>query len=546
MKITVNRKHILKILWLLALSDISLLITLSILSQYYPHPAKGNNEHLNQIFLYLFTNFSSVNLFIGLITFIGFITSIYSLQLFDSEYRSETKKLKQLINRLKSNLRLKKSQSSQLINTINDLGENRTHYFMLLDLTAAATLTINKHQHIVQFNQAAQRLFGYKQDEVLGHAMTMLLPKETRDAHHKKVQGFGKSAASFSKLREGSLVRGLRKNGEIFYVELDIAKVNLVKETLFIASITDISERIIHQKNLAEKNDQLKQKNIKLHQYQQMLQDIVDERTDELTQSEISLSTAHQQLIDAKKMASLGEMVSSAAHEINTPIGISVTCASNLQDAAQDITTAINDNKLTKSKLTSFSLVIQQSSHIILNNMERAAELVHSFKSVSSDQVTDMQRIFNLHEYLKEIIFSLKPKLDNTKHHIHINCEDSIILDTKPGALAQIITNLVINSLVHGFEFKTNGTISISATTEHEMIRLQYTDDGKGITDEQKLRLFEPFYTTKKEEGGTGLGMHIVEDLMNNSLYGTIVLVKSDQGIALDLLFPCNIPTKLN
>jgi len=544
MKINFNKQYALKFLWLLAIADIVLLITLSLLKNYYAHPQTSHIFH--QAFSYLSTHFSTVNMLISLLIFAAFMMTIYSLHRYDNVDNSENKKLKIIINRLKTIIQRKKKQKSHLITTINDLGENRTHYFMLLDLTAAPTLTIDESQYVVQFNQAAERLFGYEKNEVIGQPLTFLLPKSNRASHHEKVQGFGKSAANFSKLREASRVRGLRKNGDIFHAELDIAKVNLVKENLFIASITDITQRIAHQKKLADKNDQLKQKNLKLHQYQQMLQEIVDERTDELTQSEMSLSTAHQQLIDAKKMASLGEMVSSAAHEINTPIGISVTCASNLQDAAQDITQAINDNKLTKSKLTSFSLVIQQSAHIILNNMERAADLVHSFKSVSSDQVTDMQRTFNLNEYLKEIILSLKPKLDNTKHLIHINCNDSIILDTKPGALAQVITNLVINSLVHGFEFKTNGTITISATTEREMIRLHYTDDGKGITDEQKLRLFEPFYTTKKEEGGTGLGMHIVEDLVNNSLHGTIVLVKSVQGIALELLFPCHIPTKLN
>jgi len=544
MKVNFNKQHILSMLWLLAVTDIVLFITISLLTQHYPH--SKNNDPLQQLVTYLSTHFSTVCLLISLFMFAAFMTAIYLLQLYDTADKSETKKLKSLINRLKFILKRKKNQKSQLLNTINDLGENRTQYFMLLDLTAAATLTINESQCIVQFNQAAERLFGYEKEAVINRPLTMLLPENNRASHHEKVKGFGKSAASFSKLREASRVRGLRKNGEIFHAELDIAKVNLVKENLFIASITDITERIVHQKKMAEKNDELEHKNITLHQYQKMLERKVNERTNELTKTEMSLSNAHQQLIDAKTMASLGEMVSSAAHEINTPIGICVTCASNLQDVAQDISSSINSNKLTKSDLTSFTTSIQQSSKIILNNMERAASLVQSFKSVSSDQMTDMQRSFNLNDYLNEIVFSLKPKLSKTTHQIYIDCDEAIILNSKPGALAQIMTNLIINSLIHGFEDKQEGTILINATRDNHMIKLQYTDNGKGLTDEQKSRLFEPFYTSKKEQGGTGLGMHIVEELVENSLKGTIALVDNEQGITLDLTFPCQVPTEEN
>lgn len=565
MNVDLNKQHVLRALWILSISDVIILISLFFLAEHYSQPQLSGP--LQHIFVYISLNFPTLSLLISVGAFITFATSIYLLQRADNQQKSQIERalnriiegqrnsreflsqhvaIKQLtlyVCRLKSKLRRKERQSEDMLTTIESLGERKSHYFMLLDLTAIATLTIDDSQQIVQFNQAAQRLFGYQQREVIGQPLTMLLPIESRATHHEKVTNFGESAKNFTKLRERNQVRGLKKDGEIFSVDLDIAKVQITQENLFIASITDTTERIEQRKKLAQKSLELEQNNQQLQQYQQMLEDIVNERTSDLAQSEDSLSTANQQLIDAEKMAVLGEMVSSAAHEINTPIGIGITCASNLLEATANINKAIANNKLTKSDLSSFSSVVEQSANIILNNMERAAGLVHSFKAVSSDQVTDMQRTFNLHEYLEEILLSLYPKFCNTDHQIVIICDDAIILDSKPGALSQIITNLIINSLIHGFEFIDNGQISIEVSQQDKHTSIVYKDNGKGLNAQQESRLFEPFYTTKKEEGGTGLGMHIVEDLAKHSLKGDIKVIPCEQGITFNLSFPSQLPT---
>ena len=518
-----HKQHALKALWIFSIVNVITLVVLFLMTKYYSNLQLSDS--FEPIFSYISLNFPLISLLLNVGLFILFVINSRLL-------RSAMSKKKPHITQ---------PQESKCISNIHSFNENKSHYFMLLDLSATATLTINDSQTIVQFNQAAQLLFGYLQEEVIGKPLTMLLPQDSRATHHKKVNNFGESAKSFTKLREGNQVKGLKKNGDIFNVDLDIAKVKITQENLFIASITDTTERIEQQRALANKSLELEQNNQQLQQYQHMLEELVYERTSDLAHSEDSLFVANQQLIDAKKMAALGEMVSSAAHEVNTPIGIGVTCASNLLEATTNINNTLANNTLTKSDLSSFVGVVEQSAKIILNNMERAAGLVHSFKAVSSDQVTDMQRVFKLHEYLEEILFSLNPKFNNTNHQISIECDDDIVVDSKPGALSQIITNLVINSLIHGFEFKDNGKIKIKVSQQDTQIIIAYQDDGKGLNLEQESRLFEPFYTTKKDEGGTGLGMHIVAELARNDLQGTIKVMPSDQGITFNLSFPCRL-----
>ena len=536
----VNKNLIFKLLWTISICDILILITLFTLSEYFSQ--NQANTQLQHAFAYIAFNFSTINLIIGLMLISALMIGIYFLQFIQKqEHKDVDSTITRLVNGEETDYQSSRKndrQQAALPSAIETLGERKAHYFMLLDVTATATLTIDESQKIVQFNQAAQRLFGYEKHEILDRSLATLLPKRYRKDHHKKVKSFDKSDKEFVNLREGSRVSGLRKNGEEFPIELDITKVEIKSEKLFIAAIFDISDRLVQQEKIAQQTLELKQNNQQLKHYQKMLEETVHERNDELELSTLSLNAATQQLIDAEKMVALGQMVSSAAHEINTPIGIGVTCASNVLEATTSLNGRINNNQLTKNDLTSYMAMVEQSAKIILSNMERAAELVHSFKAVSSDQVTDMQRLFNLNEYLEEILLSLNPRLGKTQHEVFITCDDNIVLDTKPGPLSQIIINLIMNSLIHGFEQMDHGTIRLAIKLMGGDLELIYKDNGKGLTEEQANKLFDPFYTTKRDEGGTGLGMHIVEDLVKNSLGGQIKLMPSEEGICFKLTFP--------
>ncbi|MCP4990193.1 MAG: HAMP domain-containing histidine kinase [Colwellia sp.] len=234
------------------------------------------------------------------------------------------------------------------------------------------------------------------------------------------------------------------------------------------------------------------------------------------------LSKAQDRLLEAEKMSSLGQLSAEVSHEINTPIGISITSTSYLSDIISKLEQDITDNKLSKRTIDNFIANAQQSVELLSNNLQRAAELITSFKQVAVDQTNDKVRLITVAKYLDEIIQSIHPRLKKTNHCIKINCDPHIEIFTHPGAIAQIIINLIINSIIHGFHNTNRGEITIDVTAEQQRLVITYRDNGTGINDEQIERLFDPFYTTQADTGGTGLGTHIVKNLVVDTLNGSI------------------------
>ena len=176
---------------------------------------------------------------------------------------------------------------------------------------------------------------------------------------------------------------------------------------------------------------------------------------------------------------------------------------------------------------------------MILSNLKRAAELIRSFKQVAVDRSTEDRRVFHLRAYLDEILMSLRPHLKKTEHTVSVICDPKLIMDSYPGALSQIITNLVMNSLVHAFEPGEAGRITISAAQDRDQVQINYADNGKGIPNENLDKIFEPFYTTRRGRGGTGLGLHILYNLVTQKLGGTVRCESTPgQGTSFTLLLP--------
>ncbi len=249
--------------------------------------------------------------------------------------------------------------------------------------------------------------------------------------------------------------------------------------------------------------------------YSENLEQIVVQRTKELVESE--------------KMASLGGLVAGIAHEINTPIGISFTASSYLEQQTEIFYTSVNDNTLKKSSLDEYCQVAFETSKLIVSNLDKAAQLIHSFKQVAVDQTSDFKRLFNLKSYLNDIVLSLKPQYKKANHSIEILCPESLSIDSYPGALSQIFTNLILNSIIHGFENRKSGFIRIEVIVDNEDVTIVYSDDGCGISEDVIGKIFEPFYTTKRGSGGTGLGLSIAYNLVKSKLKGNLI-VSSDVG----------------
>jgi signal transduction histidine kinase len=252
-----------------------------------------------------------------------------------------------------------------------------------------------------------------------------------------------------------------------------------------------------------------------------------------------TLSNTRTELIQAGKMASLGSLVAGIAHEINTPIGISVTSASSLQDQSRLLRAEFDAGQMKRSSLEQYMIHADEATDILLRNLKRAAELIRSFKMVAVDQSSDDRRTINLRSYIDEILISLQPNLKRTSIQVVNSCDDSITINTVPGALYQIITNFVMNSLLHGYEATEVGFIKISARVMGNDVVLEYSDDGKGIPEGDLEKVFDPFFTTKRGQGGSGLGLNIVYNLVVTTLKGTIAInSKLGSGTTFAVKFP--------
>jgi C4-dicarboxylate-specific signal transduction histidine kinase len=285
------------------------------------------------------------------------------------------------------------------------------------------------------------------------------------------------------------------------------------------------------QQALAETNNRLEQR---VEQRTENLQDAINELHNTLE----NLRNTQSQLIESEKLASLGAMVAGVAHEINTPIGLCITTHSFIQDMFKEMRQRFENDSISKSNFTEFMTNMEESVDILSKNLERAAKLVKSFKHVSEDQAGEAARKFNLEEYLQEILSTLHPKLKMTQHFVNINCASNIDLYGYPGALSQVMTNLIMNSLLHGFENIAKGTITIEVEHHKDHVEIRYADDGQGLTEEAQVKIFEPFFTTKRGHGGTGLGMHLVYNLVSQTLQGSIQLQHPSKGCAFIITIP--------
>lgn len=229
-------------------------------------------------------------------------------------------------------------------------------------------------------------------------------------------------------------------------------------------------------------------------------------------------------------MAALGSLVAEATHEINTPVGIGVTAASGLNEKTERMEELFHDGEMKRSDLETYLNTGKEASQIILSNLKRAADLIKSFKIVAVDRCSEERRQFRVKEYLDEILLSLRPKLKRTRHTVTVNCPVDLELDSDPGAFSQIISNLVVNSLIHAFENKEQGEIVIDISRENDTVVLKYSDNGKGIEKDHLAKIFDPFFTTKRGQGGSGLGMNIVYKLVTEKLNGHIECA-STQGV---------------
>ncbi|MBI5262943.1 MAG: HAMP domain-containing histidine kinase [Bradyrhizobium sp.] len=255
----------------------------------------------------------------------------------------------------------------------------------------------------------------------------------------------------------------------------------------------------------------------------------------------LELSTAQQNLIDAERLAALGGLVAGVAHEVNNPIGISLTVASSFARRSEMFGAQLrSDGSLRRSQLEDFVQASHDASQQLVANLQRAGELIQSFKQVAVDRSHAERRQFSLAEATDQIIASLRPVLKRSPIKLSVDVPEGLILDGYPGSYGQILTNLFLNTVKHAFGDGRSGTITLSARPRGpDDVEIIFADDGAGMTPEVQRQAFDPFFTTRRNEGGTGLGLHIVYNLVTQQLGGRMMLEsKPGQGTTFRIIMP--------
>lgn len=265
------------------------------------------------------------------------------------------------------------------------------------------------------------------------------------------------------------------------------------------------------------------------------------ERNTRIEQTMTELKETQGKLIQSEKLAALGGLVAGVAHEVNTPIGLVVSGASQIESETTKIKDKFDAQKITKSDLEQYLDLSGDLGRLTLKNAQKAADMIKSFKLVSADQSSQQIADIQLVSYLRDVMISVKPLLMEKGHQSSVNGDENIRLLINAGALSQVITNLVTNAVTHAFKPSEAGKISVEARQSPNAVTIAVTDNGCGISEIHQNKIFDPFFTTKRGQGNTGLGLHIVHNLVHGALKGTIDYQTSEDGGS---IFTIVIPKK--
>ena len=282
-------------------------------------------------------------------------------------------------------------------------------------------------------------------------------------------------------------------------------------------------ERQIEKRQEAE--DALREMNTELEDRINLRTVELARKNEELNNAMAVLKQAQDELVQSEKLASLGSIVAGVAHELNTPIGIGVTASTTIEASIKEFRKKYENNQISKRDLEQFMETTETAMSLIMANLSRGSELVKSFKQVAVDQTSEKRRKFMLDEVISEIVLTVQPQFKHTPHNIIANIPDDIELDSYPGPFGQVITNLIMNALTHGFHEDMEGELQINVKRKGEgYVTISVKDNGSGIQPEHLKHVFDPFFTTKMGQGGSGLGMHISYNIITGIMGGKMTI----------------------
>ncbi|WKE65599.1 ATP-binding protein [Gallaecimonas kandeliae] len=380
----------------------------------------------------------------------------------------------------------------------------------------------NAQDQITWVNDAFTRITGYRREDALGQQPADLLLGPERPRVEQMIsrrQGFQLEAKSF------------RKDGSAFWLKADV-------QPLF-----DEGGEFLGHMIIGNDVTELRQAEEVLAQSNARLEEEVAKRTQDLSQANLELQLAMEQLVQSRKLASLGALVAGIAHELNTPMGNALTVATSLEGSGRELQAALDSNALTRSGLAGYVDRVNEGCRLISRSLTRSAELVSSFKQVAVDQSSTMRRGFDLALVLEETLATLKPGIRKLPIDLALDCP-ALEMESYPGPLEQVVTNLVLNAVTYAFKPGQPGQIRLSVEDKGKQVTLQVADDGKGIDPEILDNVFDPFVSSQLGQGGSGLGLYIVYTLVTGVLGGQIQLTSSSQGTRFTLTLPKVAPLR--
>lgn len=295
------------------------------------------------------------------------------------------------------------------------------------------------------------------------------------------------------------------------------------EEIAFVSALADTYGRAI---SAAQRNDYEQQ----LKEINEQLEQKINERTDTLQNALRNLNHTQAKLIESEKLASLGRLVSGLAHEINTPLGIAVTSASHCANELKRVQQLYRDEQLDEQQFAQFLSGIDDGLGLINNNLNRAATLVQNFKLSGAIHTANEEEQFELRDCIELTLKSLQPLLKKNQVQCLLGPCAPIQINSYPGAIAQIITNLITNSIHHAFAEHSEKQIHIRLDETADWVTIYFADNGCGIADAIRPKIFEPFFTTARRTGGSGLGLSIVYNLVTQKLGGEISIDENQKN----------------
>lgn len=415
--------------------------------------------------------------------------------------------------------------TASLQRRVLEVERSEARFAALFRGTPLPCATVDEAGTIVDVNEAWLHLFGYRREQVVGHTandLSLWTEPSQRDIYYQHFF-HGDPATGFS-----ARLQSPSKPSTTYL--LFTSEVTYENERRYVISLLDQSDRLAAE----EAN----------RRAQEELEGRVAERTRELQQTVTQLTQAHEGLVRAEKLASLGALVAGVSHELNTPLGNSLTVATSMQHSVANMRDSVERNQVKRSELLEVFNLLNEMADVVTRNTQRAADLVSSFKQVAVDRASERLRDFQLRDLIEDILASMRPGLKHLELDIHLDVPAGIACHSYPGAIGQIVSNLLQNCAVHAFAGQPRGNLWIDACTDGSQIELRLRDDGAGMSKDVLGHVFDPFFTTRLGQGGSGLGLSVSHNLANSVLGGSLnAESEPGKGSQFTLRFPQRIET---